>query len=71
MRSKQIPIALPDTIRDWYQQQADSIGIPLATYLRMKLTEAYTNATRESVKPEPAAARPRAINDEPDLMNVW
>jgi len=71
MRTKQIPIALPDAIRDWYQHQADNLCIPLATYLRMKLIEVHTNATRESIKPEPAAAQPQTIPNEPDLMNVW
>lgn len=71
MRTRQIPISLPDSIRDWYQQQADKLCIPLAAYLRMKLVEVQISATRENATAVPAARPQPTSNDEPDLMNVW
>ena len=36
-RTKQIPVALPSSVREWYQQRADAVGLPLASYVRMRL----------------------------------
>jgi hypothetical protein len=71
MRTKQIPIALPDTIRAHFQQQADKLRIPLATYLRCKLAELYISETGTATPNAAVVPIGTASDDGPDLTDVW
>ncbi len=73
MRTKQIPIVLPEHVRIWYQRNADQLGIPIATYVRMRLTEVYVTETQQR-DPQATPAAPAAAlsaTDGPDLNNAW
>jgi hypothetical protein len=69
-RTKQIPVALPDAVRRYYEQHATESGIPLATILRMTLIRAMradsaTGDTRPSVADDtPEDSRTLSFGDE-------
>jgi hypothetical protein len=71
MRTKQVPITLPDEIREWYDEQAYQSGVPLATYLRMVLVRQYAEAVAAPAIDTPAAGNVLTNDDGPDLNNVW